>query len=150
MNSLDSRALVPHVKAAIRLRIGAVFFAISVIAFAAIPSLAIALTDKNVESLALQWFAEMQSGRIDRTQLTPEYSAELTPSAVQGMSQYLKEYDYSVPPSRAEVVQTRRRGDQAFYVVKLVFPRGDAGSLLFGFNQEGKITGISLLSMAGD
>ncbi|MGH6812128.1 MAG: hypothetical protein ACREDM_07200 [Methylocella sp.] len=29
-------------------------------------------------------------------------------------------------------------------------PRGDAASLLFGFNAEGKITGIGIMSMAGD
>jgi hypothetical protein len=45
---------------------------------------------------------------------------------------------------------TRTDGEQTFYVVKLVFPRGDAASLLFGFNAEGKITGIGIMSMAGD
>ena len=39
---------------------------------------------------------------------------------------------------------------QTFYQVKLIFPRGDAASLLFGFNAEGKITGIGIMSMAGD
>ena len=41
-------------------------------------------------------------------------------------------------------------GEQTFYVVKLVFPRGDAASLLLGLNAQRKITGISLMSMAGD
>jgi hypothetical protein len=38
--------------------------------------------------------------------------------------------------SRAEVLKTRTVtvGEQTFYVVKLVFPRGGATSLLFGFN----------------
>jgi len=47
-------------------------------------------------------------------------------------------------------VKSRTIGEQTFYVVKLVFPRGDAASLLLGFNAESKITGISLMSMAGD
>jgi len=34
--------------------------------------------------------------------------------------------------------------------VKLVFPRGDAASLLFGFDVEGKITGVGIMSMTGD
>jgi hypothetical protein len=34
--------------------------------------------------------------------------------------------------------------------VKIVFPRGDAASLMMGLNADGKITGISLMSMAGD
>ena len=107
-------------------------------------------TDKNVDALALKWFAQMQTGHIDRAQLTSGYNARLTNDAVREMSLYLKEHDYGVPPLRAEVVQTRTSGDQTLYVVKLVFPRGDAASLLFGFNAQGKITGISLLSMAGD
>jgi hypothetical protein len=107
-------------------------------------------TEDGVDALALKWFREMQTGHIDRTQLATDYNAQLTDDAVQGMSRYLKEYKYGASPTRAEVVQTRTIGRQTLYVVKLVFPRGDAASLLFGFNTEGKITGISLLSMAGD
>jgi hypothetical protein len=40
--------------------------------------------------------------------------------------------------------------NQTFYQVKLVFPRGDAASILFSFDAEGKITGIGIQSMAGD
>lgn len=107
-------------------------------------------TQSDVDALALEWFATMQTGRIVRTQLTPEYNARLTDEAVREMASYLKEHDYGVAPKSAEVVQTRTSGYQTLYVVKLIFPRGDAASLLFGFNSEGKITGISLLSMAGD
>lgn len=107
-------------------------------------------SEESVDALALKWFAQMQAGQIDRTQLTAEYSAQLSDDAVQGMSRYLKEHDYGAPPLRAEIVETRTMKPQTLYVVKLVFPRGDAASLLVGFNTEGKITGISLLSMAGD
>jgi hypothetical protein len=34
--------------------------------------------------------------------------------------------------------------------VKLVFPGGDATRLLFGFDAEGKIIGVAIMSMAGD
>jgi hypothetical protein len=34
--------------------------------------------------------------------------------------------------------------------VKLIFRRGDAASLLFGFDVEGKIVGVAIMSMAGD
>jgi hypothetical protein len=107
-------------------------------------------TANKVEALALEWFAQMQSGQIDRTQLAAEYSAQLTDTAVQEMSRYLKEYKYGVLPTGAQVLKTRTIGEQTFYVVKLVFPRGDAASLLLGVNTQGKITGISLMSMAGD
>jgi len=83
----------------------------------------------------------MQSGQIDRTQLTAEYSAQLTDDAVPEMSRYLKEYKYGVSPTGAQVLKSRAIGEQIFYVVKLTFPRGDAASLLLGFNAERKITG---------
>jgi len=107
-------------------------------------------TENSVETLALEWFAKMRTGQIDRTQLAADYSAQLTDDAVQAMSRYLKEYEYGASPTGAQVLKTRTIGEQTFYVVKLVFPRGDAASLLLGFNAEGKINGISLMSMAGD
>jgi hypothetical protein len=106
--------------------------------------------DRGVEAFALQWFAQMQTAQIDRTQLAPDYSAQLTDVAVQGMSRYLREYKYGVSPTRAEILQTRTSREQKLYVVELLFPRGDAASLLFGFNTKNQITGVSLLSMAGD
>jgi hypothetical protein len=45
---------------------------------AAIQSQANVLTEQNVETIALQWFEQMRTGQIDRTQLTAEYSAQLT------------------------------------------------------------------------
>ena len=106
-------------------------------------------TEKSVETLALEWFAKMQTGQIDRTQLATDYSTQLTDDAVQAMSRFLKEHDYGASPFGAQVLKTRTVGEQTFYVVKLLFPRGDAASLLLGFNAEAKITGISIMSMAG-
>ena len=107
-------------------------------------------TTDSVEALALEWFAKMRTGQIDRTQLAADYSAQLTDDAVQAMALYLKKYDYGTAPLGAQVLKTRTIGEQTFYVVKIVFPRGDAASLLFGFNAQGKITGINIMSMAGD
>ncbi len=101
-----------------------------------------------MQTFALQWFTEMQGGRFDRTQLTDAYSAQLTDGAVQVMSRRLNEY--GVPPKSAEILRSRTVGDQKFHLVKLLFPRGDAASLVVGSNTDGKITGIVLTSMAGD
>jgi hypothetical protein len=117
---------------------------------AVIQAQANALTGKGVEAIALRWFEQMRTGQIDRAQLTAEYSAQLTDEAVKKMSAYLNEYKYGASPTGAQILRTRTVGDQTFYDVKLTFPRGDAASLLFGFNAEGKITGIALMSMAGD
>ena len=109
-----------------------------------------ARADKGVEALALHWFAKMRSGDIDRTQLSAEYSAHLTDRAVQWMSRYLQAYEYGALPLGADVLKTRVTDDQTLHVVKLTFPRGDAASLMFGLNTQGKITGVTLMSMAGD
>jgi hypothetical protein len=105
-------------------------------------------TDESVKALALQWFTQMQSGQIDRTQLDTTYGTQLRDDAVQQMSRKLKEYGAS--PMSASILQSRTTDDQAFYLVKLIFPRGDAAAMLLGFNSNGKITGIEFVSMAGD
>jgi hypothetical protein len=109
-----------------------------------------ARTPEGVEAVALNWFAQMRSGKIDRSQLAPEYDAHLTDHAVEQMSRYLKAYEFGALPLEAHVLQTRESGSQRIHVVKIVFPRGDASSMMMGFNAEGKITGISIMSMAGD
>jgi hypothetical protein len=105
-------------------------------------------TEEGMTAFALQWFAQMQAGKIDRTEYTAAYGAQLTDDAVQALSQHLNQYGAS--PLRAEIMRKRPTGDQTFYQVKLVFPRGDATSLLFGFDAEGKITGVVVMSTAGE
>ncbi len=105
-------------------------------------------TDEGAAAFALQWYEQMQAGKFDRSQYTAAYGAQLTPEAVQAMSQHLNQYGAS--PLRAEIMKKRSVEGQTFYLVKFIFPRGDATSLLFGFDAEGKITGIGVESMAGD
>jgi hypothetical protein len=102
----------------------------------------------SVKALALRWYAQMQAGQLDRSQLATTYNAQLTDDAVREMSRSVNLYGAS--PTSAEILQSRTMGDQQFYLVKLIFPRGDAASLLIGFDTQGKITGINLMSMAGD
>ena len=115
-------------------------------------NVALALADpsatENVKALALRWYTEMQTGQLDRTRLAAPYSAQLSDEAVRQMSQKVNLYGAS--PTSAQILQSRTIGDQTFYLVKLIFPRGDAASLLMGFDAQGKITGIKLMSMAGD
>jgi hypothetical protein len=104
--------------------------------------------EASVTAWTMQWFEEMQAGRTDRSQYAPTYRAQITDDAVTEMSHALNKYGAS--PLRAEIVQTRNSGEQTFYVVKFVFPRGDATSMLFGFDAAGKITGVGIGGMAGD
>jgi hypothetical protein len=48
------------------------------------------------------------------------------------------------------VRQARSVGRVGSNVVKFVFPRGDATSLLFSFDAAGRITGVGVGGMAGD
>jgi hypothetical protein len=98
----------------------------------------------SVKTFALDWFEHIQAGKIDRAQMTAALSETLTDSSVEEMSRYLRAYG---PATRDEISQNRRIQDQTFYVVKLFLQRGDALSLLIGFNDDGKITGITFPSM---
>ncbi len=98
----------------------------------------------SVKVFALDWFARLQAGEIDRTQMTRALSKSLTEDSVEVMARYLKSYG---PASGGEITQNRRIEDQTFYVVKLFLERGDALSLLIGFDEGGKITGVTFPSM---
>jgi hypothetical protein len=98
----------------------------------------------SVKVLALDWFARLQAGQIDRTRMTSALSRALTDDSVEEMSRYLKAYG---PATGDEITQNRRIEDQTFYVVKLFLQRGDALSLLIGFDDGGKITGVTFPSM---
>ncbi len=110
--------------------------------------LAGAPSDARVIALAMLWFTEIQAGRTDRSLYAPAFAAQVTDEAIRAMSQALNKY--GAPPLGAEVVHTGKGGEQTFYTVKFVFPRGDATSLLFGFDAEGKITAIAVSGLAGD
>jgi hypothetical protein len=105
-------------------------------------------SEESVTALALRWFTQMEAGQIDRSKLTSTYNAQLTDDAVLTMSKHLKEYGAS--PKAAEVLRSRTVGDQTLYLVKLLFPRGDAAALVLGLRSDGKITGVNMVSMAGD
>lgn len=76
--------------------------------------------------------------------MSAAFSEHLTQDAVQEMARHLKSYG---PATGDEIVQSRKIEDQTFYVVKLFLERGDAISLLIGFDENGKITGITFPSM---
>ena len=109
---------------------------------------AAAPTGTALTTWAMRWFTEMMAGRTDRSEYAPAFAPQVTDEVVARISRDLNRYGAS--PLRAEIVQTRKDGDQTFTVLKFVFPRGDATSLLFGFDAAGKITGVTPGAMAGD
>lgn len=105
-------------------------------------------TGEALTTWAMRWFTDIQAERTDRSLYAPDFVAEVTDAAVAQMSHDLNRY--GAVPLRAEIVQTKKEGDQTFTILKFVFPRGDATSLLFGFDPAGKITGIAVGGIAGD
>jgi hypothetical protein len=97
-----------------------------------------------VKTIALEWFEHLQAGQIDRTQMTTAFSENLTDDAVQEMSRFLASYG---PAAEDEIVQSRTIQDQTFYLVKCLLQRGDALSMLIGFDESGKVTGLTFTSM---
>ncbi len=109
---------------------------------------AAASTGAALTTWAMHWFTEMMAGRTDRSLYAPGFVTQVTEEAVARMSHDLNVY--GAAPLRAEIVQTKKDGEQIFTMIKFVFPRGDATSLMFGFDGAGKITGIAVGGMAGD
>ena len=107
-----------------------------------------AKTDAELTTWAMRWITEVMAGRTERSQYAPAFAPQVTTEAIARMARDLNAY--GAAPLRAEIVQTKKDGDQTFAVVKFVFPRGDATSLLFGFDAAGKVTGIAVGGMAGD
>ncbi len=105
-------------------------------------------TGAPLTAWAMRWFTEAMAGRTDRSQYAPAFAPQVTDEAVARISHDLDRY--GAAPLRAEIVKTEKQGDQTFAIVKYVFPRGDATSLLFGFDPAGKITGVALGGLAGD
>jgi hypothetical protein len=101
-------------------------------------------SSESVKVFALQWFERLQAGQIDRTQMTTALGERLTDDAVKEMARYLKSYGAA---TRDEIIQTRTIENQTFYVLKLFLQRGDALTLLIGFDENGKITGVTFPSM---
>ena len=99
---------------------------------------------ESVQAFALQWFERLQAGQIDRDQMTTALSETLTDDSVKEMSRIVTSFG---PATKDEIVGNRKIDDQTFYVVKLFLQRGDALSLLIGFDESGKITGVTFPSL---
>ena len=103
-------------------------------------------TSEALTTWAKRWITEVMAGRTDRSQYAPGFAPQVTDAAVSRMTHDVT--GYGAAPLRAEIVQNQKDGNQTFTTIKFVFPRGDATSLLFGFDAAGGITGIAVGGMA--
>ncbi len=87
-------------------------------------------------------FAQLQSGKIDRTQLSPEMNAALTDdklAAVKGAIGNLG------TPVSFEQQRTGTQGDVRYAVYLVTFLNGPRLNFLFGVDPQGKVAGMRLL-----
>jgi len=95
----------------------------------------------NAEMLsrAKTWFHAMQTGEIDRSQLTSKMNAALTDDIVaQGKAklQPLGE------PTGFDEVQNGTKGDATFYVYQVTFKDGDVFDFIIAYVADGKVSGL--------
>jgi hypothetical protein len=101
----------------------------------------------HASALALDVFQHLQAGQIDRAQLTPLYNQQLTDGAVKEMARHLKSYG---APTGGDLLQTHTIDTQTFTLVKLLFERGEALTMMIDYDADRKITAISFPNMGQD
>jgi hypothetical protein len=69
----------------------------------------------GLSARAMRWFTEMMAGRADRSQYAPAFAPQVTDAAVARIAHDLNRY--GAAPLRAEIVQTKKDGDQTFAIV---------------------------------
>lgn len=98
--------------------------------------------DPAVTKRAMEWFQAFQSGSIDRTQLTDQVNAKLTPSMLASMKKQL--IPLGVPTGIAYGGARDVKGDTVYrYVV--VFPVGALQEYLSVDKVSHKISGVIFL-----
>jgi hypothetical protein len=119
---LKSQKLIIQMRLAILTRLVAALLTGSVaVALHASPPAPGMQTEKSVEALALDWYANMQTGQINRTQLASEYNAQLTDDVVQATAKHLKEYAYGASPTAPRLSRPARSESRHSTSSKLSF-----------------------------
>lgn len=77
---------------------------------------------------AVDFFGQLQRGRVDRTKLGEEYSAFLTPERVASASRTLGPLG---APTKSEVLSRWERGGMEVVVVRLTFPTRTVATLMY-------------------
>ena len=85
-------------------------------------------------------FAQVQAGKIDRTQLTTDFSDELTDEILAAMSGSIRGYG---KPDRFVLIQKTDVEGDTRYVFRVVWKEGDSVFMTFGVDDDsGKISAL--------
>jgi hypothetical protein len=102
------------------------------------PSPAAAQVDPKVTALATDWLHRIQTANVDRSQLTSEMNAALTPALVQQVSAQLASLG---EPTNVSFVGSQTAQGITIYHYVLVFKAMSVNEFL-GLDSAGKIAGL--------
>jgi hypothetical protein len=90
---------------------------------------------------AKHWFAQLQSGHIDRTQLESNANANMSPSTLSSAKQMVGSLGTPV-----SFVQQRAgtQGNISYAIYLLTFKNGEKIDFLFALDSEGKVASLGL------
>lgn len=97
--------------------------------------------DPAVLARAKAWFAAIQSGTIDRSQLDDKMNSLMTDSLVKSLAAQVGPLG---APTAFEQVQTGTQSGSQFYVYKVTFKGGDALMYVFAVDAHAKVSGLRL------
>jgi hypothetical protein len=97
-------------------------------------------TSRQMLARAKSWFAQLQAGKIDRSQLAPNM-ASLTDEQVANVSAQIKQLG---TPVTFELQQTMQQGGNAFALYLLTFGDGKKLDFIFAIDGQGKVAGLRL------
>jgi hypothetical protein len=100
-----------------------------------------ATTDPRMLARAKDWFARLQSGNIDRSQLATNANGALTDSAISNARSMLS--NLGTPASFVQQ-QAGSQGGVNYAVYLLTFRNGTKLNFFFAVDQQGKIEGLQL------
>ena len=102
---------------------------------------AAASVDPAIAKRARDWFGRVQAAKIDRTQLTPDFSARFTDDNAAGLAKQTADLG---DPVAFDFVRSIEGDDQTTYIFKIAFKTGVKLSWAFSLDSAGKIARFAL------
>lgn len=91
---------------------------------------------------AKAWFSALQSGKVDRTQMTDTMNKDLSDEQIKNLS---AKYGPLGDPTSFEQVKTGSEAGSSVYTYRLAFSNGDHLNFLFAIDGNDKVSGLYIL-----
>lgn len=98
--------------------------------------------DASLMARAKSWFSQLQTGKVDRSQLATAVNGALTDAQVQQAKQMIG--GLGAPTSFVQK-QEMSQGGNTVGVYHLTFPNGSTMDFAFAIDSEGKVSGLRLI-----